>query len=63
MLKSDRREVIVSKIFKYLTKNEKIMLSPDIIKNSYNAEFHPALKSLNRNSFEIFGEFSDCLSV
>jgi len=53
MLLSDKREVTVKKIYKYLTKNDKILLSPEIIKNLYNADFHPALKTMNRNSFEI----------
>jgi len=38
ILTSDKREVTVSKVYKYLTKNDKIQLSPDVIKNAYNAE-------------------------
>jgi len=63
MLVSEKREITVSKLFKFLTKNEKLSLNIDMIKSNFNADYHPSLKTLNRSGFEITGEFSDSLTM
>lgn len=63
MLTSSKREVTVSKLFKFVTKNESIKVNANMLKSAFCAEQHPTLKTMNRNSFEVAGEFSDCLTV